>query len=57
MFGAARAISLLGLPGVEVHFVVAACENMVNDKAYVPSDILIASNGLTIEVMNTDAYV
>lgn len=28
---------------------------MINDKAYVPSDILTASNGLTIEVMNTDA--
>lgn len=27
---------------------------MINDKAFVPSDILTASNGLTIEVMNTD---
>jgi leucyl aminopeptidase len=34
---------------------MAACENMINAKAYVPSDILTASNGLTIEVMNTDA--
>ena len=28
---------------------------MVNEKAMVPSDILTASNGLTIEVLNTDA--
>jgi leucyl aminopeptidase len=42
-------------PGVEAHFVVAACENMINEKAMVPSDILTASNGKTIEVLNTDA--
>ena len=28
---------------------------MINDKAVVPSDILTASNGKTIEVLNTDA--
>jgi leucyl aminopeptidase len=28
---------------------------MINDKAMVPSDILTASNGKTIEVLNTDA--
>jgi leucyl aminopeptidase len=28
---------------------------MVNDRAMVPSDILTASNGMTIEVLNTDA--
>ena len=28
---------------------------MINDKAYVASDILTASNGKTIEVVNTDA--
>ncbi len=28
---------------------------MINEKAYVPSDILTASNGKTIEVINTDA--
>eukprot|EP00977_Amphora_coffeiformis_P007522 scaffold1640_cov161-Amphora_coffeaeformis.AAC.45 len=55
VLGAARSISQLCPAGVEVHFIVAACENMINDKAYVPSDILTASNGLTIEVMNTDA--
>lgn len=28
---------------------------MINDKAMVPSDVLTASNGKTIEVVNTDA--
>lgn len=55
VFGAARSIAALQPEGVEVHFFVAACENMVNEKAYVPSDILIASNGKSIEVLNTDA--
>ena len=55
VLGAAQAIGSLEPPGVEVHFIVAACENMINDKAMVPSDILTASNGKTIEVMNTDA--
>ena len=55
VFGAAKAIAQLAPEGVEVHFVVAACENMVNERAMVPGDILIASNGKTIEVVNTDA--
>jgi leucyl aminopeptidase len=55
VLGAARAIGVLQPPGVEIHFLVAACENMINDKAMVPSDILTASNGKTIEVLNTDA--
>lgn len=53
--GAALAISLLQPEGVEVHFVVAACENMINERAQVPGDIVVASNGKTIEVINTDA--
>lgn len=55
VIGAAMAIAALQPEGVEVHFCVAACENMVNERAYVPSDILIASNGKSIEVLNTDA--
>jgi leucyl aminopeptidase len=53
--GAARAVAALQPPGVEAHFVVAACENMINEKAIVPSDVLTASNGKTIEILNTDA--
>ncbi|GKY97306.1 hypothetical protein MPSEU_000689000 [Mayamaea pseudoterrestris] len=55
VLGAARAIGAMQPEGVEAHFFIAACENMVNEKAYVPSDILTAMNGKTIEVMNTDA--
>ena len=55
VLGAARAIGQLQPPGIECHFVVAACENMINEKGIVPSDILTASNGKTIEVLNTDA--
>ena len=53
VLGAALAIGQLQPPGVEVHFIVAACENMINQKAMVPSDILTASNGKTIEVCTT----
>jgi leucyl aminopeptidase len=55
VLGAARAIGALAPEGVEAHFIVAACENMISSKAMVPSDILTASNGRTIEVGNTDA--
>lgn len=55
VLGAAKTIGALKPPGVECHFVVAACENMINDRGIVPSDVLVASNGVTIEVINTDA--
>jgi leucyl aminopeptidase len=55
VLGAVRAIAELEPRGVEVHFVIAACENMINERAMVPGDILTASNGKTIEVVNTDA--
>lgn len=42
-------------PNVEVHGIIAACENMVNGSAYKPGDVLTAKNGKTIEVDNTDA--
>lgn len=52
--GAAKAIAQLQ-PDVEVHFIVAATENMISGKAIHPGDILTASNGKTIEINNTDA--
>lgn len=55
VLGAARAVAAIQPEGVEAHFIVAACENMINDRAVVPSDVLTASNGKTIEVVNTDA--
>ncbi len=42
-------------PSVEVHGIIAATENMINGKATRPGDIVKASNGKTIEVLNTDA--
>ena len=55
VLGAARAIGELKPEGIEVHFIVAACENMVNGSAFHPGDIIKAANGTTIEVNNTDA--
>jgi len=55
VLGAAQSIGVLKPEGVEVHFIVAACENMLSDRAMRPGDILTASNGKTIEVINTDA--
>lgn len=42
-------------PNVEVHGIIAACENMIGPNAYKPGDILTAKNGKTIEIDNTDA--
>ncbi|MFM7888291.1 MAG: leucyl aminopeptidase, partial [Pseudanabaena sp.] len=53
--GAAKVIAHLQPTDIEVHFIVATCENMVNGSAMRPGDILTASNGKTIEVNNTDA--
>ncbi|MFL0769967.1 MAG: leucyl aminopeptidase [Prochlorococcus sp.] len=55
VLGAARAIAELRPSGVEVHTIVASCENMVNGSAVHPGDIVTASNGTTIEINNTDA--
>ena len=52
--GAAKVIGQLK-PDVEVHFISAVTENMINGRAMRPGDILKASNGKTIEVNNTDA--
>jgi len=54
VLGAARTIAELA-PAAEVHFIVAATENMVSAEAMRPGDILTASNGKTIEIINTDA--
>lgn len=33
-----------------MHFISAVCENMVSAEAMRPGDVLVASNGKTIEV-------
>lgn len=55
VIGAMRSIAELRPAGVEVHMVVASCENMVNGSAVHPGDIVKAANGMTIEINNTDA--
>jgi leucyl aminopeptidase len=55
VLGAARAIGQLRPAGLEVHVIVASCENMISGGAIHPGDVLTASNGKTIEINNTDA--
>lgn len=60
MSGAACVLGVMSVikefnPDVEVHGIIAACENMPGCSAYKPGDILTAKNGKTIEVDNTDA--
>ncbi|KAA0056103.1 hypothetical protein IC582_011471 [Cucumis melo] len=55
VLGAAKAIGQIKPLGVEIHFVIAACENMISGTGMRPGDIITASNGKTIEVNNTDA--
>ncbi|XP_049346946.1 leucine aminopeptidase, chloroplastic-like [Solanum verrucosum] len=55
VLGAAKALGEIRPFGVEVHFIVAACENMISGAGMRPGDIVTASNGKTIEVNNTDA--
>ncbi len=60
MSGAACVLGIMSVinklhPDVEVHGIIAACENMPSGKSYKPGDILTAMNGKTIEVDNTDA--
>ncbi len=49
-----QAISKLK-PDIEVHAIVAACENMPSGSAYKPGDVITAKTGRTIEIDNTDA--
>ncbi len=54
VLGTMRAIGLLK-PSVPVLGIVAAVENMPDGKASRPSDVVTASNGKTVEILNTDA--
>ena len=58
--GAAAVMSILKgaaqleLP-YEIHAIIGATENMIGGNAFKPDDVLVAKNGKTIEVRNTDA--
>ena len=54
VLGVMKAVSKLK-PDVEVHMLSALCENMPSGSSYKVGDVLIAKNGKTIEVDNTDA--
>ena len=54
VFGVMAAVAQLDLP-LNVIGVLAGCENLPDGNAYRPGDILTAMNGLTVEVLNTDA--
>jgi leucyl aminopeptidase len=54
VLGIMRALPALR-PPLEVHGLVAACENMPSGTAIRPGDVLWAMNGTSIEIGNTDA--
>ena len=54
VLGTMRAIALLK-PTIPVLGIVAAVENMPDGRASRPSDVVTASNGKTVEILNTDA--
>jgi len=54
VMGILKAAATLELP-FEIHAIVGAAENMIGGNAYKPDDVLVAKNGKTIEVRNTDA--
>jgi len=54
VIGIMKAVAEMNLP-VEVHGFLGMVENMIGGDAYKPDDVLVAKNGKTIEVRNTDA--
>ncbi|HEX9922398.1 MAG TPA: leucyl aminopeptidase [Anaerolineae bacterium] len=54
VIGAMRAVKLLDLP-LNVIGLVPSAENMISDKAYKSNDVYIAKNGVSIEIISTDA--
>jgi len=54
VIGAMGAIAGLQLP-VHVVGLVPAADNMISGRAYRPQEVITASNGITIEVISTDA--
>ena len=55
VLGTFHALASLLPDDVEIHGLVPASENLPDGKANKPGDVVTAYNGLTIEVLNTDA--
>jgi leucyl aminopeptidase len=53
--GTLKAIALLQPPNLVIDFILPMCENMVSDTSTRPGDVVSASNGLSVEILNTDA--
>lgn len=54
VLGILKSVSELNLD-IEVHGFIGAVENMIGGDSFKPDDVLVAKNGKTIEVRNTDA--
>lgn len=54
VLGAMSALKAIGCKHI-VHGVICAAENMISGDAFRPGDILTALNGVTIEILSTDA--
>lgn len=54
VLGAMASLRALRVPNV-VHGVICAAENMISGEAFRPGDILTAMNGVTMEILSTDA--
>ncbi len=54
VIGTMNAVGELNLP-LNVIGLVAACENMPSGRAVKPGDIVTSAQGLTVEILNTDA--
>jgi len=54
VLGILKGAATLNLP-YEIHAIVGATENSIGPEAYKPDDVLVAKNGKTIEIGNTDA--
>ncbi len=55
IIGIMNAVAQIQPKGVQITAIIAATENMPSGRAYRPGDVIIAMNGKTIEVNNTDA--
>jgi leucyl aminopeptidase len=54
VLGAMSALRAVDCPHI-VHGVICAAENMISGEAFRPGDILTAMNGVTMEILSTDA--
>jgi leucyl aminopeptidase len=55
MFGTFKILAELGLKNIELHWISAFAENMIDANSYKSDDILTTFSGQTVEVYNTDA--